>query len=98
MKAILAALLGAAAIVSQTGTASAQSVPYYGPPGGYYNYGSPAGLCCALQPVNLGWAYTRAQPAGHGGPHPAIQMTDGTPACEYSNYRPMRDGWCRRIW
>lgn len=33
MKAILAALLGAAAIVSQTSTGSAQ---YYGSPGGYY--------------------------------------------------------------
>jgi hypothetical protein len=95
MKPILAALIGAAAIMSQTGTASAQ---YYGPPGGYYYYGSPAGLCCALHPVNLGWVYTRSQPAGHGGSHPAMQMADGTLACEYSNYRPMRDRWCRRIW
>jgi len=95
MKVLLSALLGATAIVAQIGPASAQ---YYGPPGGYYYYGSPAGLCCALQPVNLGWVYTRAQPAGHGGSHPAMQMTDGTLACEYSNYRPMRDGWCRRVW
>ena len=104
MKAILAALIGAAAIVSQTSTASAQyygppgGPQYYGPPGGYYYYGSPAGLCCALHPVNLGWVYTRSQPAGHGGSHPAMHMADGTLACEFSNYRPMRDRWCRRIW
>lgn len=95
MKAIFAALLGAAAVV---GISSAASAQYYGPPGGYYYYGSPAGLCCALQPVNLGWVYTRAQPASQGGPHPAMRMEDGTLACEYSNFRPMRDGWCQRIW
>lgn len=95
MKIISAALLGAAAIVSQSSVASAQ---YYGPPGGYYYYGSPAGLCCALQPVNLGWIYTRSQPPGYGTPHLALRMSDGTPACEFSNYRPMSDGWCRRIW
>lgn len=95
MKAVFAALLSVAALASTGGTASAQ---YYGPPGGYYNYGSPAGLCCALQPINLGWIHTRAQPAGDGGPHPAMQMEDGTLACEFRNYRPMRDGVCRRIW
>jgi len=95
MKAIYAALLGASAIMSQISPASAQ---YYGPPGGYYNYGSPAGLCCALQPVNQGWIYTRTQPVGDGTPHPAMRMEDGTPACEFSTYRRMRDGMCRRIW
>lgn len=95
MKAAFVTLLGAAAMVSISSAATAQ---YYGPPGGYYYYGSPAGLCCALQPVNLGWIYTRSQPASPGSPHPAMRMEDGTLACEYSNYRPMRDGWCQRIW
>jgi hypothetical protein len=95
MKAIFAAVICAGAVISQTGIASAQ---YYGPASFYYSYGSPAGACCALLPMNLGWAYTRNQPAGDGGPYPPMRMADGTLACEYSNYRPFRGGWCRRIW
>jgi len=94
VKYILAAILCCAAIIGQISTASAQ---YYGPLGGYYYYGSPAAFCCALEPVDLGWAYTRIQPVGYGGPYPAARMVDGTLACEYSNYRPIR-GRCRRIW
>ena len=94
MKAIFSAVLCSAVVIGQTSTASAQ---YYGPPGGYYYYGSPAGVCCALSPVDLGWAYTRYQPVGYGGPYPAAQMPDGTLACEYSNYRPIH-GRCQRIW
>jgi hypothetical protein len=95
MKAIVAAVICAGAVISQTTTASAQ---YYGQPGGYYYYGSPAGNCCALLPVDLGWAYTRNQPMGYVGSYPALRMADGTFACEHSNYRPMRGGWCRPIW
>ena len=99
MRGIFAAVICAVAVISQTSTASAQyTAQYYGPLGGYYYYGSPAGNCCALLPMNLGWAYTRNQPTGSGGPYPALQMADGTLACEYSNYRPFRRGWCRRIW
>ncbi|HJY93168.1 MAG TPA: hypothetical protein VJ255_22980 [Candidatus Acidoferrum sp.] len=94
MKLIVAAVLCTAAVIGQINTASAQ---YYGPLGGYYYYGSPAAFCCALEPVDLGWAYTRIQPVGYGGPYPAARMADGTLACEYSNYRPIR-GRCRRIW
>jgi hypothetical protein len=84
------------AVISQINTASAQ---YYGPPGGYYYYGSPAGICCALAPRDLGWEYTRIQlPVDYGKPYPALRMADGTLACEHSNYRPFRGGWCRRIW
>lgn len=83
------------AIISQINAASAQ---YYGPPGGYYYYGSPAGICCALTPVDLGWAFTRNQPVGDVAPYPALRMADGTLGCEHSNYRPLRGGWCRRIW
>ena len=95
MKLIVAAVLCTAAVIGQIGTASAQ---YYGPPGGYYYWGSPAGNCCALTPPDLGWAYTRNQPAGYGESYPAMQMPDGTLACEHSNYRPFRGVWCRRIW
>jgi hypothetical protein len=95
MRAIFAAIICAGAVISQTGTASAQ---YIGPASFYYSYGGAAGLCCAVLPMNLGWAYTRNQPAGDGGPYPALRMADGTLACEYSNYRPFRGGWCRRIW
>ena len=91
MKPIVAAVLCTVALLN---TASAQ---YYGPLGGYYYYGSPAAFCCALEPVDLGWAYTRIRPVGSGGPYPAARMADGTLACEYSNYRPIR-GRCRRIW
>ena len=97
MKLIVAAVLCTAALIGQIGTASAQSAPYYGPLGGYYYYGSPAAWCCALEPVDLSWAYTRIQPVGYRGPYPAARMADGTLACEYSNYRPIR-GRCRRIW
>ena len=83
------------AVFSQIDTASAQ---YYGPLGGYYYYGSPAAVCCALTPVDLGWALTRSQPAGNVAPYPALRMADGTLGCEHYNYRPMRGGWCRRIW
>ena len=93
MKAVFAAVLCTATIIGQIGAASAQ---YYGPPGGYYYYGSPAGICCALSPVDLGWAYTRYQPEGYGKPYPATRMPDGTLACEHGNYRPIR-GWCRRV-
>ena len=93
MKFIVAAVV-CTAVIGQINTASAQ---YYRPLGGYYYYGSPAAVCCALEPVDLGWAYTRIQPAGYGGPYPAIRMADGTLACEYSNYRPIR-GRCRPIW
>ena len=95
MKAIFASALCAAAVICQTSTASAQ---YYGPAAFYYSYGSPAAACCALLPMNLGWAYTRNQPPGDGAPYSALRMADGTLACEQRNYRPMRGGWCRRIW
>jgi hypothetical protein len=95
MKAIFAAALCAAATICQPSTASAQ---YYGPAALYYSYGSPAGACCALVPMNLGWAYTRGQPPGDTAPYPAMLMADGTLACAASNYRPFRGGWCRRIW
>jgi hypothetical protein len=105
MKAIFAAVLYAAAVISQISTASAQyygppggdyhyGLQYYGPPGGYYRYGSE---CCAPQPVDLGWAYTRYQPVGYGESYPARRMADSTLACDHSNYRPIR-GWCQRIW
>jgi len=94
MNTILPAVLCTAAIIGQISTASAQ---YYGPPGGYYYYGSPAGICCALQPLDLGCAYTRIQPVGYGGPFPAARLPDGTLGCEHSNYRPIR-GRCWRIW
>jgi hypothetical protein len=94
MKLVLATVFCCAAIVGDISGASAQ---YYGPPGGYYYYGSPAAVCCALVPVDLGWAYTRNQPVGYGEPYPAARMPDGTLACEHSNYRPIR-GSCRRIW
>ena len=61
MKAIFAAVLCAAAVVSQIGPASAQ---YYGPPGGYYYYGSPAGNCCALVPMNSRLGLTHAVSPG----------------------------------
>jgi hypothetical protein len=66
--------------------------------GGYHYYGSPAELCCALTPVDLGWAFTRSQPPGDVPAYPALRMADGALACEHSNFRPMRGGWCRRIW
>jgi hypothetical protein len=94
MKYILASIFCAAAVLGQPSQASAE---YYGPPGGYYYYGSGAGICCAVLPVDLGWAYTRNRPVGDGGAYPALQMPDGTLACEHSNFRPMR-GLCRRIW
>jgi hypothetical protein len=94
MRRILVIVFCTAAVLGQISGASAQ---YYGPPGGYYYYGSPAGVCCAPEPVDLGWAYTRNQPVGGGAPYPALRMPDGTLACEHSNYRPIR-GWCRRIW
>jgi hypothetical protein len=94
MKLIVAAVLCTAALNGQVSTASAQ---YYGPLGGYYYYGSPAGMCCALAPPDLGWAYTRNQPVGNVEPYPAVRMADGTLACENTNYRPMR-GWCQRVW
>jgi hypothetical protein len=95
MKFILAAVLCTAAMIGQISTASAQY--YYYPPGGYYYYGSPAGIYNGQPPQNLGWNYTRNQPVGNGGPYPAVRMPDGTLACEYSNYRPIRSR-CQRIW
>jgi hypothetical protein len=94
MKLVVAAVLCTAAVIGQISTASAQ---YYGPLGGYYYYGSPAGICCALTPLDLGWAYTRNQPAGDVERYPAARLPDGSLACEHSNYRPIR-GWCQRIW
>ena len=91
---IVTAVLCTAAVISRIGTASAQ---YYGPPGGYYYYGSPAGIGGALVPRDLGWEYTRVQPVGYGKPYPALRMADGTLACEHSNYRPFPGGWCRRV-
>ena len=105
MKAMFAAILCTAAVVGSIGTASAQhygapgSYYYYEPPGGYYYYGSPAGIYYAQPQIDqdLGWNYTRNQPAGDGGPYPAAAMPDGTLACQFSNYRPIR-GRCQRIW
>jgi hypothetical protein len=98
MRHILAGIFCATALLGQIGTASAQSAaPYYGPIGGYYYWGSLAGICCALHPVDLGWAYTRNQPVSDSASYPAVLMPDGTLGCEHSNYRPIR-GWCRRIW
>ena len=95
MKATIFTAVICAAVMGQINTASAQ---YYGPLGGYYYYGSPAAVCCALTTVNSGWVFTRNQPAGDVAPYPALRMPDGEPACEHSNYRPRRDGLCRRIW
>ena len=88
MRHILAGIFCIAAVLGQISTASA---------GGYYYYGSLAGICCALQPMDLGWAYTRNQPVSDSPPYPAVLMPDGSLGCEHSNYRPIR-GWCRRIW
>lgn len=95
MRAITFAAVLCIAVTSQVTMASAQ---YYGPPGGYYYYGSPAGIGGALTPVDLGWAFTRNQPAGDVAPYRALRMADGTLGCEHNNYRPFRGGWCRRIW
>ena len=102
MKVICAVFLCATAITGQISTVSAQyyrpgGYYYYEPPGGYYYYGSPAGISQPLIAQDLGWNYTRNQPLGIGGPHPAVRMPDGALACNYSNYRPIR-GRCRRIW
>ena len=89
------------AIVSQISPASAQyygQTSYFGPASLYYHYLSPAGGCCALVTVDSGWAFTRTRPVGHVAPYPALPMGDGTLGCEHYNYRPMRGGWCRRIW
>jgi hypothetical protein len=93
MKLIVSAVLCTAAVNGQISTASAQ---YYGPPGGYHYYGSPAGSCCALVPTDFGWLYTRDQPVDYGEPYPALRMADGTLACSNRNYRPIH-GWCMRI-
>jgi hypothetical protein len=101
MKATIFAAVLCTAAIGQVNTASAQyygSASYYGPASLYYNYGSPAGGCCALVTMDLGWAFTRSQPAGDVAPYPALRMADGTLGCEHSNYRPFRGGWCRRIW
>jgi hypothetical protein len=58
----------------------------------------PLATAAPWMPPDLGWAYTRNQPAGYGESYPAMRMPDGTLACEHSNYRPFRGGWCRRIW
>ena len=101
MKLIVAAVLCTAAVIGQISTASAQ---YYRPFTSYqyfrpltYYYGSPAGSCCALTPLNQGWIYTRDQPVGDGQPYAAVPMADGSLACSHSNYRPIR-GLCQRIW
>jgi len=95
MRATIFTAVVCTAVVSQIEPALAQ---YYGPPGGYYYYGSPAALHPVPTPVDLGWAYTRNQPPGDVPAYPALRMADGALACEHSNYRPMRGGWCRRIW
>lgn len=83
--------------IIQINTAYAQPAgTYYG--SYYYYYGSPAALCCAWSPTNLGWTYTRNQPPGGGAPYPALRMSDGSLACEHGNYRPFRSGLCHRIW
>ena len=92
MKLVVAVVLCFAAL-GQINTASAQQ--FYWP--GYYYYGTGADLCCVLTTIDLGWAYTRNQPAGEVRPYPPLRMADGTLACSHSNYRPIR-GWCRRIW
>lgn len=104
MKAIFAAAICTAVVAVQISAASAQSYGppsgyYYQPPGGYYYYGSPAGIYYAQPQIeqDMGWNYTRNQPVGDGGPYPAAAMPDGTLACEFSNYRPIR-GRCQRIW
>jgi hypothetical protein len=100
MKVIFAAGLCIAVIIGQTSTAPAQSYTaagyYYYPPGGYYNYGSPAGVYNGQPLQDLGWNYTRNQPVGYVRPYPAARMPDGALACEHSNYRPIR-GWCRPV-
>jgi hypothetical protein len=97
MRAKIVAAVLFTGFITQINTASAQAGgTYYG--SYYYYYGSPAALCCALSPIDLGWAYTRNQPAGDSAPYPALRMADGTLACEHSNYRPFAGGWCRRIW
>jgi hypothetical protein len=102
MKAKIFAAVICAAAISQISPASAQhygqTSSYYGPASMHYHYLSPAGACCALVTVNSGWVFTRNQPVGDVAPYPALRMTDGEPACEHSNYRPRRDGLCRRIW
>ena len=102
MKLVLATVFCCAAIVGDISGASAQYYGppggyYYYPPGGYYYYGSPAGIYSGQPLQDLGWVYTRTQPVGDGGPYPAMRTPDGSLACEFSNYRPIR-GWCRRIW
>ena len=102
MKPIIAAVLCTAAAIGQIGAASAQYCSpggyyyYPNPPGGYYYWGSPSGLYNVLAPQSLGWNYTRNQPLGYGRPYPALQMPDGTLACQHANFRPIR-GWCRRV-
>jgi len=97
MRANIFAVVLFTGVVCHINTASAQAGgTYYG--SYYYYYGSPAATCCALSAIDLGWAYTRNQPPGDSAPYPALRMADGTLACEHSNYRPFRGGWCRRIW
>lgn len=101
MKATIFTTIICTALVSQIGPASAQyfgQTSYFGPASMHYHYLSPAGACCALVTVNSGWAVTRNQPAGDVAPYPALQMPDGSPACEHRNYRPRRSGLCERIW
>lgn len=62
MKTIFTTVLCTAAIIGQISMASAQ---HEYPAGGT---APPAAVCCALQPVDLGWAYTRIQPVGYSGP------------------------------
>jgi hypothetical protein len=102
MKATILTAVICTAVISQIGPASAQYLgptsSYYGPASMHYHYLSPAGACCALVTVNSGWVFTRNQPVGDVAPYPALQMPDGSPACEHSNYRPRRGGFCERIW
>jgi hypothetical protein len=102
MKATILAAAICAAGISHISSASAQYIgptsSYYGPASMHYHYLSPAGACCALVTVNSGWVFTRNQPVGDVAPYPAVQMPDGSPACEHSNYRPRRSGLCERIW
>jgi len=96
-----AAAVICSAVISQISPAAAQyygQTSYVGPASIYYSYLSPAGACCALVTVNSGWAFTRNQPAADVAPYPALPMADGELGCAHSNYRPLRGGWCRRIW
>ena len=85
MKAIFAAVLCLAAVIDQTGTASAQ---YYWPRGyGPGGWSPPEPYYDQLNPRN--------QPMGWGDPYPAAQLPNDRLACTHRNHRPI-NGWCQR--